>query len=162
MLFAIPPDERLTLLNRIPAKQHIIDTINIAADAPDSPGKELHLWHAVLALLIACPQPEKAEYTYFTGSRRFTVVLQNLGKESLPLEQAAKLCNLSVSRFSALFKENFGLSYARYERLFRLNGAAADLQQGATFKEAAAEWGFCDKSHLARLLNNLNKKTSGS
>lgn len=161
-LFAMPPDERMTWLNRIPGKQHAINAVNSAADAPDSPEKELHLWHAVLAFLIACPVLPQAEYSYFTGSRRFSVVLQKLGKEPLPLEQAAKLCNLSVSRFSALFKENFCLSYARYERLFRLNGAAAALQQGSTLKEAAAEWGFCDKSHLARLLNNLNKKASDS
>ena len=66
------------------------------------------------------------------------------------------------NHIAVIFKQQFGLSFARYERNFRLNGAAVAIRRGATLKEAADEWGFCDKSHLARLLNNLNKKASDS
>ena len=70
------------------------------------------------------------------------------------VNEAAELCNLSKSYFAVIFKQQFGLSFARYERNFRLNGAAVAVRRGATLKEAADEWGFCDKSHLARLLKN--------
>ena len=70
----------------------------------------------------------------------------------LTLPEAAELCGLSTSYFAAIFRKQFGVSFARYERNFRLNRAAGAIRRGATLKEAAAGWGFCDKSHLARLL----------
>mgnify|MGYP003311234176 CR=1 FL=1 len=71
---------------------------------------------------------------------------------ALSLSEAAEQCNLSPSYFAALFRKQFGLSFARYERNFRLNGAISAINHGTTFKEAAEEWGFFDKSHLARLI----------
>jgi two-component system response regulator YesN len=76
-------------------------------------------------------------------------------REDIDLELCAAQIHLSVSRFSVLFKNFSGLSFGRYERNFRLNGAAGAIRSGATLKEAAAEWDFCDKSHLARLLKEL-------
>ena len=101
---------------------------------------------------MACDPPCEINSGSIADSRRFINALQRLGKEPLPVEEAARVCNLSASRFAALFKASFGVSFGRYERIFRLNGAAEALRRGATLKEAAAEWGFCDKSHLARLL----------
>ena len=78
--------------------------------------------------------------------------LKALSGRMLTVNEAAELCNLSVSYFAVIFKQQFGLSFGRYERNYRLNGAAVAIRRGATLKEAADEWGFCDKSHLARLL----------
>ena len=83
---------------------------------------------------------------------RLKPALQSLSCQIMSVEDAAKICNFSVSRFAVLFKEFFGMSFGRYERLFRLNGAKEDLRNGFTLKEAAGKWSFCDKSHLARLL----------
>ena len=155
-LFSMPPEKRFEYLNGLPDKKRYMDSIISIADAADSPGKKLHLWHAVLDLLLACDPPPDSSRADFMSNRRLQPVFQHLKQQGLPLEDAATLCNLSISRFSTIFKANFGISYARYERLFRLNGAADSIRRGATLKEAAAEWGFCDKSHLARLLKQQN------
>ncbi len=152
ILLAMPPEKRFEYLNSLPEKKHHIDLLNTLAGESAAPARDVKLWHAVLALLLDCDPPEDAQYVDPGTRYRFSGVLQKLSNKGLALEDAARLCNLSVSRFSTLFKSCFGLSYARYERLFRLNGAAGALSRGATLKEAAAEWGFCDKSHLARLL----------
>ena len=80
------------------------------------------------------------------------IEIKVLGCKVLSTPDAAKLCNLSTSRFACIFKKQFGLNFAQYERMFRLNGAKFAIQSGATLKEAANEWDFCDKSHLAHLL----------
>lgn len=157
-LLAMDPAERLKYLNDLPEKAFFVAKLNQLAALPDTDTRYVHIWHGVLALLLACDPPYEAKNRSIADSRRFLNVLQKLGKEPLPLEHAAELCNLSASRFAALFKGTFGLSYGLYERLFRLNGAAAALRRNATFKEAAAQWGFCDKSHLARLLKKHKMK----
>ena len=120
-----------------------------------SPLKKLRLWHTVLEFFMDI-LPEQTEMIPANDDyRRLLPVLEKLGNKMLSLEEGAKLCNLSVSRFSVLFKNFSGLSFGRYERNFRLNGAAGTIRRGATLKEAAEKWDFCDKSHLARLLKEL-------
>ena len=151
-LLVMPPLKRFAYLNKLPEKSVYIANLNKLAVMPEDGAKNLYIWHTVLALLMACDPPCEINSGSIADSRRFINALQRLGKEPLPVEEAARVCNLSASRFAALFKASFGVSFGRYERIFRLNGAAEALRRGTTLKEAAAEWGFCDKSHLARLL----------
>ena len=121
----------------------------------------------LLAALVLCtvplagfrPQATSTFTAYEQGliaagfpEERLRPALQHLGCKLISVEDAARLCNLSSSRFAVLFKSVFGMSFARYERLFRLNGARDDMRHGSSLKEAAEKWNFCDKSHLARLL----------
>ena len=41
---------------------------------------------------------------------RLLPVLEKLGSKMMPLEEAARICNLSASRFSALFKKYMGVT----------------------------------------------------
>ena len=119
---------------------------------PESPRKELLLWSLLQQLLITVlPEPgECGEHT--ADHQRLLPALKALSGKKLSVAEAAAKCRLSTNYFAVIFKEQFGLSFARYERNFRLNGAIQALRRGAPLKEAADAWGFCDKSHLAKML----------
>ena len=153
-LLRMPPSKRMEYINS--RKINSVEKLLQYADTePPSPLEKLRLWHTVLEFFMDI-LPEQTEIIPANDDyRRLLPVLEKLGNKMLSLEEGAKLCNLSVSRFSVLFKNFSGLSFGRYERNFRLNGAAGTIRRGATLKEAAAEWDFCDKSHLARLLKEL-------
>ena len=152
-LFFMPPMERMQCINQIPEKalliQHALDVL----EQDETPEKPLAMYNAVLTFFISLlPHiPGGTPSGELPGSR-LKPALQSLSCQLMSVEDAAKLCNLSVSRFAVLFKEFFGMSFGRYERLFRLNGAKDDLHHGSTRNEAADKWTFCEKSHLARLL----------
>ena len=151
-LLTMPPGERFEYLNNHPALPPIVEEIKQQMYSDDLDNNMLMLWNTVLKFFIAA-LPEIDENTVLECNyQRLLPALEKLSGKVLTLTDAAELCNLSPSYFAALFRKQFGLSFARYERNFRLNGAINAVNQGATFKEAAEEWGFFDKSHLARLI----------
>ena len=94
--------------------------------------------------------PEEPQSDYI----RLRPALQmiNAGKGVTVAPEAARACNLSVSRFRALFQKVFRRSFASYELQYRLNNAADDiLKSRLTVKDAAFEWGFFHASHFSRL-----------
>ena len=154
-LLRMPPVLRMEHINRSRVTSDLIEKIIHSTEGQSSRRQQLRLWHAVLEFFIELI-PENVEHLPANDDYlRMLPVLEKLGSKMLTLSEAAQLCNLSVSRFSTLFKEFSGLSFSKYERNFRLNGANSAIRHGATLKEAAAAWDFCDKSHLARLLKNL-------
>ena len=67
----------------------------------------------------------------------------------LPLAAAAKACGLSPSWFRRIFKENTGMTYARFERRARLGKAARILLGSSQSVESVAnQTGFADGSHF--------------
>ena len=67
------------------------------------------------------------------------------------VSEGAAACGLGASRFAALFREFFGLSFGAYELNYRLNGAAKDLERGNKLcKDIVKDWGFYDESHLRK------------
>ena len=153
-LFRMDPASRMKYLNSLKVDS-VKKLLLFAGINSPAPLEKLRLWHAVLEFFMDILPEQTEAVPGNDGYRRLLPVLEKLGNKMLSLEEGAKLCNLSVSRFSVLFKNFSGLSFGRYERNFRLNGAAGAIRSGATLKEAAAEWDFCDKSHLARLLKEL-------
>jgi AraC-like DNA-binding protein len=154
-LLRMTPALRMEHINRSEVISVLIEKIICSAEGQSSRRQQLRLWHAVLELFMEII-PENVENLPANDDYlRMLPVLEKLGSKMLTLSEAAKLCNLSICRFSTLFKEFSGLSFCKYERNFRLNGAQSAIRRGATLKEAAAAWDFCDKSHLARLLKNL-------
>ena len=151
-LFTMTPAERMDHLNSklrsTDAAAKLLETVSL----PPTFQQELRLWNIVQKIFIDI-LPETDENTLPSGNYlRLLPALKALSGRMLTVNEAAELCNLSGSYFAVIFKQQFGLSFARYERNYRLNGAAVAIRRGATLKEAADEWGFCDKSHLARLL----------
>ena len=155
ILFRTPPAARMAYLSRLkPLDESLNKIIDFALDAP-SLRQKLRLWHAVLELFMEIIPEHNGDLPMNEDYRRLLPVLEKLGNRMITLSEAAGFCNLSISRFSILFREFSGLSFGRYERNFRLNCALAAIRRGATLKEAAEEWDFCDKSHLARLLKEF-------
>ena len=154
-LLRMPPAQRMEHINRKNIPPACLEKIIRFAGDQQSPRQKLRLWHAVLEFFMETvpEQPEKIPQN--DDYCRLLPVLEKLGSKMITLNDAARICNLSTSRFSALFKNFSGLSFGKYERNFRLNGAAGDIRRGATIKEAAERWDFCDKSHLSRLLKNF-------
>ena len=156
-LFTLQPAERKRCLNVKHDLKEACQKILQIFDQPDTPGKSLEMWHAVLGLFMKIKIEENISTEQSRNLVKLRPALQKLSGKFLSAAEAAAECNLSSSYFAALFKKTFGLSFARYERMFRLNKASGDIARGASLKEAADAWGFCDKSHLAKLLKAHKK-----
>lgn len=72
------------------------------------------------------------------------------------LQEAAALCHLSVSRFSALFSSVMGASYGQFSLRVRLSKAAYDLKSGTfTLNDIAEKYGFCDASSFCNAFKKI-------
>ncbi len=104
-------------------------------------------------LLSGCGEREGAE-AELAGLRRLGPALDYMKRHpgrSFRLEKAAAAVHLSVSRFSALFREVMGVPPYAWHQKLRLRRAYELLYTGsATPKEAAGELGFCDGFHFAK------------
>ncbi len=160
-LFLLPPEARWKCLNCEHDLTEECRKILQIFKTEDSPQKTMQMYHAVLGVFVKLKIAGNIAEMQSSLLQKLRPALQKLSGKVLTLEQAAQSCNLSSSYFAALFKRNFGLSFAAYERMFRLNGAAGAIARGFSLKEAAADWGFCDKSHLARLLKKQRGTFNG-
>lgn len=71
---------------------------------------------------------------------------------NLSIKELADLCNLSVSRFSALFKQTFGLFPLQYIILYRVKRACILLQSTEkTVTQIAEMVGFNDSLYFSRI-----------
>ena len=156
-LFTMLPAERKKCLNTDHDLKVECKKILQVFEQPDSSCKSLEMWHAVLGLFMKIKIEDNISSEQGRNLARLRPALQKLSGKFLSAAEAAEECNLSSSYFAALFKKTFGLSFARYERMFRLNKASGDIARGSSLKEAADAWGFCDKSHLAKLLKAYKK-----
>lgn len=69
--------------------------------------------------------------------------------ETIPLESAAAMCNLSPAYFSRRFKQKLGINFTDYARIYRLHLAARRLATtGAAVSEIAYNVGFSSPSHF--------------
>lgn len=151
-LLLMKPGERMNFINRKLKDSSLPEKLLHTIREMQFETQLLMIWNLVQQIFITT-LPESGSTSCAAGSyQRLLPALSNLSGKLLTQPEAAALCSLSTSYFARLFKQHFALSFAQYERNFRLNGAAGALDRGATLKEAADAWGFCDKSHLARLL----------
>ncbi|BDB29789.1 helix-turn-helix transcriptional regulator (plasmid) [Cupriavidus sp. P-10] len=95
--------------------------------------------------------PTHASYPRVAAA--LTYIHQHLD-ERLKLEQLAKLCRLSVSRFVTLFRQALGMPPHRYISGARLERARTMLKRGCSPADTAQACGFYDQSHLALCLKN--------
>lgn len=70
-------------------------------------------------------------------------------KRFISIEEAASVCNMNRAKFSQLFTEVMGISFAKFGLSHRLSGANKDLlTTNETIENIAADWGFTDSSHF--------------
>lgn len=151
-LILMKPEERMLWINKKLCIPHAVSELQKLIKMENGAQKDLLLWNHIQKIFIQILPDADENPKHSDHYKRLLPALNALSGKVLPVNEAAKLCHLSTSYFSTLFKKQFGLSFAHYERDFRLKGAFEATRRGATLKEAASDWGFCDKCHLARLL----------
>lgn len=151
-LMVMSPGMRMKHINEKLHSSSVTVRLLEAIRLPDSPRKELIIWNLLQQLFITVLPEPGGGGDHTADHQRLLPALKALSGKKLSVPEAAAKCCLSTNYFAVLFKKQFGLSFARYERNFRLNGALHALRRGAPFKEAADAWGFCDKSHLAKMV----------
>jgi AraC-like DNA-binding protein len=72
------------------------------------------------------------------------------------IDEGAKSCNLSSSRFSHLFREAMGVSFGKFAARARLAATTMDLKKSTmTIEDIADKWGFVDHSHYLKSFKKL-------
>jgi len=75
--------------------------------------------------------------------------LRTAPAEALPLESAATLCRLSPAYFSRRFRQQFGMTFTDYARIYRLHLAARRLvDSGSAVSAIAYGVGFSSPAHF--------------
>ncbi|SHL83779.1 helix-turn-helix transcriptional regulator [Flavobacterium chilense] len=67
------------------------------------------------------------------------------------LEELAKSCNMSLSKFAALFKAMYAKSYLQFFQDLRMDKAAQLLKKNWEIVDAARSVGFINQSHFTRV-----------
>lgn len=76
------------------------------------------------------------------------------------LQEAAKSCALSQSRFSEIFRKNIGVSFGKFAGQVRMANAAKDLMSGKfALEEIAEKWGFFDAAHFCHSFRKIYKQS---
>ena len=83
--------------------------------------------------------------------------MRKFAKETLTCKAVADAVLLSESRFSHLFKEQVGMTYAAYLIYQRIMHVYMQVVNGKTITEAAIEAGFSSSSHFA----DVNRRVFG-
>ncbi len=78
--------------------------------------------------------------------------------EDIRVEDLARLCHLSASRFYGVFKQQTGLSPIRYKNAARVRRAAFLLRDGYTEEAICERLGFCSTAFFRRIF----KATTGA
>ncbi len=96
---------------------------------------------------------------------RLRVVLNHVwGADKRPpnLSEAAKLCGLSSSRFSELFRQTMGVSYGKFALRVRMSNASKDLLSGKfSLEEISQKWSFFDSAHFCHTFKKYYRISPG-
>ncbi|MBR2363819.1 MAG: helix-turn-helix transcriptional regulator [Lentisphaeria bacterium] len=152
---SLPPEKRFTLLR----EKDLMKYCRQCGEEIRRNGEQnvLLCWKSILDSFISIVNGLGNLENGSENRAEFTRILPalhriNSGKSVTTAEEAARLCDLSTSRFRVLFKQIFRKPFAAYELNYRLSCAADDiLNSRMTVKDAAFEWGFFDTSHFSRL-----------
>jgi AraC-like DNA-binding protein len=93
--------------------------------------------------------------------RRAREYLDHRYRDSVSLDELARIAGLSPFHFLRSFREQVGLPPAAYQTHRRINEAKHLLRGRCTIAEAAAELGFVDQSHLSRHFQRIVGTTPG-
>ena len=156
-LFLLKPETRHNVLNtpqtRELLRMHMRKLLGIQEDNPKM--QRLRIWIAIqdmLAELLNCIPDTLLPETSFKLYQRLANAFELLQSENrkVSLQEAAKICSLSVSRFNHLFREICRMTFTEYEMRNRLNRAAILIRQGCQIKSVSELEGFYDVSHFSK------------
>ncbi len=95
------------------------------------------------------PEPARESMNSFTRIRYALNKVWSTETRPPSLSEAARMCSLSPSRFSELFRKTMGVSYGKFAIRVRMSNAAKDLLSGRfALEEIAQKWGFFDSAHF--------------
>ncbi len=77
-------------------------------------------------------------------------------KEELPLEQLAKLCNLSTSQYKQKFKAQMGVSPRNFINFQKIEASKLLLEKGMDITDVAMELGFNTSSYFSVVFKRYN------
>lgn len=89
---------------------------------------------------------------------RVKIILEVLRQDDGHHFDASKLAamvNLSASRLGHLFREQTGITLARFRTLYRMRAFTNAIEQGNNLTEGAMAAGFTDSSHLNRSFKDM-------
>ncbi len=154
--FEIPPSFSAELSAKLKSKT--LELVRPENSDPLSDALKVHRLAGELAELVisGCREREGARLrlSQLDHLRPALEYIRKHAGRGFSLKTAAKVMNLSLSRFSAVFTEQTGTSPYAYRNKVRLEQAYAMIRtQGILPKEAAFELGFCDVFHFSRMFS---------
>lgn len=116
---------------------------------------KLYFFQVMLSLMEKWePESPKTDYssrTSIQGALRLIFRERRL----ITTKEAASACNMSVTKFTALFKDLMGSTFSDFALQYRVKGAASELKNSELTQEVVAlNWGFTDASHLHKHLHH--------
>lgn len=160
--FMAPPSERpRTLSNSKQEMKGLAKKIQMQFSEDDDPDwAKLYFFQTMLSLIEKWePQSLMTGYgsrTSIQGALRLIFRERRL----ITTKEAASVCNMSVTKFTALFKDLMGSTFSDFALQYRIKGAASQLKNSDLTQAAVAlNWGFTDASHLHKhLYHTVDKK----
>jgi AraC family transcriptional regulator of arabinose operon len=143
LLVLLPPQTRLAqrILQAAPAGGVAALPQDLTA-VIDSTGPLIHSLDALQAPSTVAPPADER----FKRALAFLAITRG----PRPIERAAAVAGLSVSRLRALAQAHLEVPLSRWLTLRQLQRAGLSLARGASLAEAAADAGFADQAHLTR------------
>lgn len=104
-------------------------------------------------LLSYCSEPNfKAQSVREERLAKFLILND---QQNLTLQQIATQLNISESRFSHWFSENFGISYRSYRKWLRLLQSLQAIDQDVNLTSIAHQFHFSDQPHFSRTCKQM-------
>ena len=88
-------------------------------------------------------------------ARQFSEYLILNNQKNLTVKQIAAKLNISESRFSHWFSENFGISYRSYRKWIRLLQTLQAIEQDVNLTSIAHQSHFADQPHFSRTCKQM-------
>ncbi|MGG1514543.1 AraC family transcriptional regulator [Paenibacillus oryzisoli] len=159
-LFDIQVPVHVQPLNPTLVKEAMLQAIEIAHLS--DPLVQLRVQHQMLDVLMALLEPYHKAATETPSLNWITSYLSNYLSEPISIQDMANRANLSVSRFSAIFKQRYGLPPHQYLMNLRINHAKELLTGTDLSHEAIAAYcGFADLHHFSKIFKQRTGSTPG-
>jgi AraC-like DNA-binding protein len=160
-LFGVRVPVHVQPLNPTLVKEKLLQVIELAN--LQDPLTLLRTQHIMMEIILTIIEPYQREAPVTAPSLNWiTSYFSNHLSEPLSLEDMAQRANLSVSRFSFLFKQRYGISPHQYLMNMRINHAKELLTNTELNHGSIADYcGFADLHHFSKSFKLRTGTTPG-